>query len=179
MFFPGGEFPFAYENQTDPFTGKSDGILARCTASNTCPKVIHLNSGTEYWQAGQSLVTTDPLGQRDTTPPSNVRIWSMTSIAHQGVNPAMPKGVCAMPYNLTDYRPLMRGALRARPLGQGWYARSGQPLPAHHRWHADALSEAQFRHSRARARNQYQPRRAGCTGSWVRGFRRRKFLPAP
>jgi hypothetical protein len=37
MFFPGGEFPFAYENQTDPFTGKSDGILARCTASNTCP----------------------------------------------------------------------------------------------------------------------------------------------
>src|SRR5712671_377041 len=24
MFFPGSEFPFAYENQTDPFTGKSD-----------------------------------------------------------------------------------------------------------------------------------------------------------
>ena len=93
MFFPGSEFPFAYENQTDPFTGKSDGILARCTASYTCPKVIHLNSGTEYWQAGQSLVTTDPLGQRDTTPPSNVRIW--------------------LPYNLTDYRPLMRGALVA------------------------------------------------------------------
>ena len=22
----------------------------------------------------------------------------------RGVNPAMPKGVCAMPYNLTDYR---------------------------------------------------------------------------
>ena len=77
MFFPGSEFPFAYENQTDPFTGKSDGILARCTASSTCPMVIHLNSGTEYWQAGQSLVTTDPLGQRDTTPPSNVRIWSI------------------------------------------------------------------------------------------------------
>jgi len=111
MFFPGSEFPFAYENQTDPFTGKSDGILARCTASKTCPKIVHLNSGTEFWQAGQSLVTTDPLGQRDTTPPDNVRIWSMTSIAHQGVNPAMPKGVCAMPYNLTDYRPLMRAAL--------------------------------------------------------------------
>jgi len=54
MLFPGSEFPFAYENQADPFTGKSDGILARCTASKTCPKVIHLNSGTEYWQAGQS-----------------------------------------------------------------------------------------------------------------------------
>ena len=113
MFFPGGEFPFAYENQTDPFTGKSDGIFARCSASRTCPKVIHLNSGTEFWQAGQSLVTTDPSGQRDTTPPDTVRIWSMASVAHQGVTPAMPKGVCAMPYNLTDYRPLMRAALVA------------------------------------------------------------------
>jgi hypothetical protein len=113
MFFPGSEFPFAYENETDPFTGKSDGIFARCGASRTCPKVIHLNSGTEYWQAGQSLVTTDPLGQHDTTPPDNVRIWSMASVAHQGVTPAMPKGVCAMPYNLTDYRPLLRAALVA------------------------------------------------------------------
>ena len=113
MFFPGGEFPFAYENQTDSFTGKNDGILARCSASRTCPKIIHLNSGTEYWQAGQSLVTTDPLGQHDTTPPDNVRIWSMASVAHQGVTPAMPKGVCAMPYNLTDYRPLLRAALVA------------------------------------------------------------------
>jgi hypothetical protein len=111
MSFPGGDFPFAYENQTDPFTGKSDGILARCTASNTCPKVVHVNSSTEFWQAGQSLVTTDPLGQRDTTPPDNVRVYAMTSTAHQGVNPAMPKGVCAMPYNMTDYRPLLRAAL--------------------------------------------------------------------
>jgi hypothetical protein len=111
MYFPGGEFPFAYENQPDPFTGKSDGILARCTASRTCPKVMHVNSSTEFWQAGQSLVTTDPLGQRDTTPPDNVRIYSMASSAHQGINPAMPKGVCAMPYNMTDYRPLLRAAL--------------------------------------------------------------------
>jgi hypothetical protein len=126
MFFPGGEFPFAYENQTDPFTGRSDGIFARCQASNTCPKVIHLNSATEFWQAGQSLVTTDPLGQRDTTPPDNVRIWSMTSIAHQGVAPAMPKGVCAMPYNLTDYRPLLRSAL----VSLDRWVKDGAPAPA-------------------------------------------------
>ncbi|HLQ89249.1 MAG TPA: alpha/beta hydrolase domain-containing protein [Xanthobacteraceae bacterium] len=126
MFFPGGEFPFAYENQTDPFTGRSDGIFARCQTSNTCPKVIHLNSGTEFWQAGQSLVTTDPLGQRDTTPPDNVRIWSMTSVAHQGVNPAMPKGVCAMPYNLTDYRPLLRSAL----VSLDRWVKDGKPAPA-------------------------------------------------
>ena len=151
MFFPGSEFPFAYENQTDPFTGKNDGILARCTASKTCPKIVHLNSGTEFWQAGQSLVTTDPLGQRDSTPPDNVRIWSMTSIAHQGVNPAMPKGVCAMPYN-PDRLPSAdaRGAGFARPLGQGRHARAGQPLSAHRGRNAGAVGQAQCRHSRAR-----------------------------
>jgi hypothetical protein len=58
-------------------------------------------------------VTTDSSGQRDTTPPDDVRIWSMASVSHQGVTPAMPKGVCAMPYNLTDYRPLLRAALVA------------------------------------------------------------------
>jgi hypothetical protein len=72
---------------------------------------MHLNSSTEFWQAGQSLVTTDPMGKRDATPPDNVRIYSMASSAHQGITPAMPKGVCAMPYNLTDYRPLLRAAL--------------------------------------------------------------------
>ena len=113
MFFPGSEFPFAYENQTDPFTGRTDSIFASCRSSRTCPKVIHVNSGTEYWQAGESLITTDSLGLSDSMPPYDVRLWSMASVAHQGVNPAMPKGVCAMPYNRTDYRPLMRAALLA------------------------------------------------------------------
>jgi hypothetical protein len=113
MFFPGSEFPFAYESQTDPFTGSTDSIFARCRSSRTCPKVIHLNSATEYWQAGESLITTDSFGQSDSMPPYDVRIWSMASVAHQGVTPAMPKGVCAMPYNLTDYRPLLRAALLA------------------------------------------------------------------
>jgi hypothetical protein len=113
MFFPGSEFPFAYESQTDPFTGSTDSIFRRCRSTRTCPKVIHFNSGTEYWQAGGSLVTTDSQGQSDSMPPYDVRIWSMASVSHQGVTPAMPKGVCAMPYNLTDYRPLLRAALVA------------------------------------------------------------------
>src|SRR5947207_2631786 len=50
----------------------------------------------------------------------------MTSIAHQGVNPAMPKGVCAMPYNMTDYRPLMRAALTALDR----WVKDGAPAPA-------------------------------------------------
>jgi hypothetical protein len=38
----------------------------------------------------------------------------------------MPKGVCAIPYNLTDYRPLMRGALVALDR----WVKDGTPAPA-------------------------------------------------
>ena len=49
MFYPDVSFPFAYETQTDPFTGVRDGILARCGARGNCPKIIHTTTGTEYW----------------------------------------------------------------------------------------------------------------------------------
>jgi hypothetical protein len=34
------DVPFSYETQSDPLTGKTDGILARCTLRRTCPKII-------------------------------------------------------------------------------------------------------------------------------------------
>src|SRR4029077_8027959 len=70
MFFPGSEFPFAYENQTDTFTGTSTGFFARGPPTSPCPRLIHLNSAPESGQPGHSLVPTDPLGPRDTTPPA-------------------------------------------------------------------------------------------------------------
>jgi hypothetical protein len=73
--FPDVSFPFAFETQTDPITGATDGILARCGARGNCPKVISTNTGTEYWQSGQSLLTTDPLGHHDGVEPTNARIY--------------------------------------------------------------------------------------------------------
>src|SRR3981081_2772647 len=115
MFFPDVSFPFAYETQTDPFTGASDGILARCTARGNCPKVIHTNTGTEYWQSGQSLVTTDPLGQHDGTAPESVRIYHFAGTQHVETQ-TMPKGVCGTPVNTVDYRPLLRALLHCSPV---------------------------------------------------------------
>jgi Alpha/beta hydrolase domain len=113
MYFPGSGFPFAYETQVDPFTGTRDGVLARCAARGTCPKLVHTNSATEYWQTAQSLVTTDPLGQRDGTPPANVRIYHVAGTHHTGVGSSMPEGVCVMPPDRVDYRPALRAALTA------------------------------------------------------------------
>jgi hypothetical protein len=108
MFFPDTSFPFAYETQADPFSGTRDGILARCSERGNCPKIIHTTSATEYWQSGASLITTDPAGERDGTPPENVRIYHFASTQHVG-GATMPKGVCALPPNPVDYRPLLRG----------------------------------------------------------------------
>jgi Alpha/beta hydrolase domain len=128
MFFPDVSFPFAYETQTDPFTGVNDGILARCTARGNCPKVIHTNTGTEYWQSGQSLVTTDPLGQHDGAEPESVRIYHFAGTQHVEIQ-TMPKGVCGTPYNAVDYRPLLRAALLSL---DRWVKDGTAPPPSRH-----------------------------------------------
>ena len=47
--FPEFQGPFTNEVVLDPITGKTDGRLARCTASNTCPKIFEVNSENEFW----------------------------------------------------------------------------------------------------------------------------------
>ncbi len=127
MLFPGATFPFAYETQTDPLTGKNDGTFARCAARGNCPKIIHTVSSTEYWQGAHSLITTDPLGKSDSTPPDNVRIYHFAGTQHGGVegSPGM-QGVCAMPSNRTDYRPFLRAALA----NLDRWVKDGVPPPA-------------------------------------------------
>jgi hypothetical protein len=128
MFFPDVSFPFAYETQTDPFTGANDGIFARCTARGNCPKVIHTNTGTEYWQSGQSLVTTDPLGGRDGAEPESVRIYHFAGTQHVEAQ-TMPKGVCGTPVNTVDYRPLLRAVLVSL---DRWVKDGVSPPPSRH-----------------------------------------------
>ena len=124
MFFPDTSFPFAYETETDPFTGKKDGILTRCTTRGNCPKVMHTVSAIEYWQSGQSLITTDPLGRRDAAPPDNVRIYHVASTQHVEIA-TMPKGICALPFNPLDRRPVLRALL----LALDRWVKDGTPPP--------------------------------------------------
>ena len=44
---PGDQFPFAYATITDPLTGKTDGLLRKCTQTRTCPKVYQYDSPIE------------------------------------------------------------------------------------------------------------------------------------
>ena len=81
--YPGDQFPFSYATLTDPISGRTDGILERCSASNTCPKIIHTDSETELWRSRASLVVTDPLG-RDIELPENVRAYLVAGTRHGG-----------------------------------------------------------------------------------------------
>src|SRR5207244_4497830 len=45
--YQGDQFPFTYATVTDPVSGKTDGVLAKCAAQKACPKIMHWDSGLE------------------------------------------------------------------------------------------------------------------------------------
>ncbi len=87
---PGDQFPFTYGVLTDPLTGRRDGILARCLEAQNCPKVMHTDTSTEFWQARSSLVVTDTTGA-DIELPANVRAYLLGSAPHGGAIDAVAR----------------------------------------------------------------------------------------
>ena len=79
--YPGAQFPFTYPTLTDPVTGKMDGILARCGRSESCPKVMQLDSEGEQWTQAGSLVVTDTLG-KPVQLPDSVRSYVSAGTPH-------------------------------------------------------------------------------------------------
>ena len=114
--YPGDQFPFTYATRTDTYTGQTDGILARAMANNTCPKFIHVDSSTEFWQGRSSLLVSDEHGQ-DIPLPEEVRLYLFASTQHAG--PAMQghAGIFSQnacyPLNNVDYGPLNRALISA------------------------------------------------------------------
>ncbi len=93
----GDQFPFGYATITDPVSGRTDGIFARCRTDDTCPKLMHVDSNLEFWQGRASLVVTDGAG-RDVALPDDVRAYLMSSTQH--VTAGSPTaGICQLPNN--------------------------------------------------------------------------------
>ena len=113
--FPENQFPFAYSRMTDPTSGTIDSLMRD---DGFDPLVIEVNTSTEYWQKGASLVHTDPLGTRDLPDPPSVRNFLIAGTQHGGRPGMMPAPTGAIhPRNLHDPSPVLRALLAAL---DGW-----------------------------------------------------------
>jgi photosystem II stability/assembly factor-like uncharacterized protein len=111
--YPPDRFPFAYETQTDPLSGLSEGILDRAVKSGTAPLVMHTQSTSEYWNRSGSLVHTDPLGTTDAKIPDKVRLYFFGGTQHgpSGFTTEIGGGQTAP--SPADYKPFVRSLLLA------------------------------------------------------------------
>jgi uncharacterized protein (TIGR03437 family) len=84
---PETNFPRTYTMRTDPLSGASDGLLKRPKSD---PKIMHVNSSTEYWERRASLLDTDENGLTDLVESPNVRRYLIAGTQHNSTQGALP-----------------------------------------------------------------------------------------
>ncbi len=138
----GDQFPFSYGVTTDPVSGQKDGIFARCQATQSCPRLMHVDSSVEFWQGRASLVVDNGAG-KDIALPSDVRAYLMSSTQHMAAE-RPSTGICKYPSNPARQGPAVRALLDHLV---DW-ARSGKEPPAtRYPRHADSMLTAPTRES--------------------------------
>lgn len=81
FFYPTDLFPFTSATQTDPTTGRTDGLYAHLDPG-PLPLVFQVNTGYEYWGRAASTIHTSSDGSRDVEPPPNERIYHLAGGQH-------------------------------------------------------------------------------------------------
>jgi len=110
-------FPFHDTVQTDPETGRTDGLLARLCARGKVPKIFFINTSAEYWGGHAALTHIDLDGKHDLVPSETVRIYHFAGTQHGPGNLLLTDTGAADDSrgqhkpNSVDYRPLLRAAL--------------------------------------------------------------------
>jgi len=110
--YPVDQFPAAFETSTDPLTGKTEGLLKSCRQTNTCPRIMQMDSEYEFWSSHASKVVTDGAG-RDLPLPAEARAYLVVGSQHfpTPVSQAMP--TCALPVSPVSPAPVGRALLTA------------------------------------------------------------------
>jgi hypothetical protein len=110
-FYPENAFPFSTAAQHDPVTGRAGALLR---GDGFDPLLIEMNTGTEYWQKGASLLTTDPAGRTDVPLPDTARAFLVSSGFHYGrAGMTSNKGPCANMRSTLNPAPAVRALLVA------------------------------------------------------------------
>jgi hypothetical protein len=127
--------PFAYEDTEEPRTKQPvPGLFTRLRAHGAVPKVIATNSATEYWRGDASMSHITPNGARDLPESPEVRAYLFASMAHGSGTLPLRQGsaedapaTTANPLNITNYMPLLRGALANL---EAWVCDGVEPPPS-------------------------------------------------
>jgi Alpha/beta hydrolase domain len=85
IFEPGAEGPIWWGDYNDTARGRGvTGILERCRASHTCPKIFDDFGGPEIWYSRGSVGIAGTKGKEDLRLPRNVRRYYHASTTHGG-----------------------------------------------------------------------------------------------
>jgi len=85
IFEPGAEAPLWWEDYNDTARGRGlTGILDRCRATHTCPKIFDDFGGPEIWYGRGSVGIAGTRGSDDIPVPANVRRYYYSSTVHLG-----------------------------------------------------------------------------------------------
>jgi hypothetical protein len=123
--YPENWFPFGNAVATDPFSGRSGSLLQ---GRPTDPLMIEVNTSTEYWQKGASLVHTDPTGREDVELPPSCRVYMIAGTQHGGGPGTDPSpGPCVNPRNPHSASPALRALLVAL---EEWVTQGIAPPPS-------------------------------------------------
>jgi hypothetical protein len=124
FFYPTDIFPFSDVEQTDPETGRTEGLLTRARAVGALPRIFQTNSSYEYYGRAASLIHTTPDGTRDVAPDPNTRIYLIAGAQHgPGRFPPLTRDT-QNASNANDFRYAMRALLVAM---QQWVAQGVEP----------------------------------------------------
>lgn len=135
-FMQGDQFPFSYATFTDPVSGRHDGLLKRCEADRTCPKLMQIDGSFEWWGGRGSLNVTDGAG-RDVPLPANVRYYLVPGTQHGGgggvttglVKPPDGGSACRFANSPVTMTPIERALVVAL---EDWVVHGRQPPASAH-----------------------------------------------
>jgi len=134
QFWPTDIFPFTDVEQTDPETGRSDGLLAR---ARQIPRIFYTNSSYEYWGRSASLIHTSIDGRADAPIPDHTRIYMFAGSQHGPASFPPTRSIGQQRNNPNDFRWSMRALLGAM---DRWVRDGAAPPPSvHPRVQADTL----------------------------------------
>ncbi len=127
VFYPTDVFPFTDADETDPLTGKRDGLLDRARAARSIPKIFFTNDSSEYWGRAASLIHIAADGKRDATLLPDTRVYFIAGVQHFPRNLPMSKQGTLYDINVVDHRPIQRALLADL---EAWVKDGAAPPPS-------------------------------------------------